>query len=355
MAEKLKNYNIYFFFVALIAVSITAFMILRPFLSAILIAGVLAIIFQRPYNFFLRATKNRRAWSSLLTSILVVFMVVVPIFVAVGLITNEINIFYREFIADGNFFHRYLEQFVAGLEKISIFGIFDLKSAFNESELGSSFKSLGSGILTLVENAYQGMAGFILWIFAMFFSLYYFLIDGERVVKRLLYLSPLKDEHEKIIIERFNSIVRAVMKGVVIIGLVQSTIGGLAFAIAGVPSPVIWGIVMFFFSLIPMVGTSLVWFPVGLILLLGGSVWEGIFLLSVGLFLISTIDNLIRPKLVGRDTQIHPLLIFFATIGGFIVFGPTGFILGPVVIAMTLSLWNIYASEFKDDLRSFNA
>lgn len=355
MAEKLKNYNIYFFFLALIAISIATFFILKPFLSAILIAGVLAILFQRPYNFFLKITKNRRAWSSLFTSILVVFMVVVPLFVAIGLITNEVNIFYREFLADGSFFHKYLERFVSNLEKISILGIFDLESAFSGKELSGSFKNLGSGILTLVENAYQGMAGFILWIFAMFFSLYYFLIDGERVIKRLLYLSPLKDEHEKIIIQRFNSIVRAVTKGVIIIGLVQSTIGGLAFAIAGVPSPVIWGIVMFFFSLIPMVGTSLIWFPTGLILLLGGGTWEGVFILSVGLFIISTIDNVLRPKLVGRDTQIHPLLIFFATLGGFMVFGPTGFILGPVIVAMALSLWNIYASEFKDDLKNFNA
>jgi predicted PurR-regulated permease PerM len=280
---------------------------------------------------------------------------VVPLFVVVGLITNEVNVFYRDFLSNGDFFHKYLDGFVSSLEKISILGIFDLKSAFSESELMGPFKSLSGEILVLIERIYQGMAGFILWIFAMFFSLYYFLIDGERVVKKILYLSPLKDEHEKIIIQRFTSIVRAVTKGVLIIGVIQSTIGGLAFAIAGVPSPVIWGIMMFFFSLIPMVGTSLIWFPVGLILLLGGGTWEGIFILSVGLFIISTVDNLIRPKLVGRDTQIHPLLIFFATLGGFMVFGPTGFILGPVIVALALSFWNIYASEFKDDLRSFNA
>lgn len=355
MKTVLKNYNTYFFFLALILVSLATFFVLKPFLSSILIAGVLAVIFQRPYNFFLRITGNRKVWSSLLTSLLVVFMVVVPLFVVAGLITNEINIFYQNFISDGNFFHGHLERIVANLEKISLLKALDVKSAFTEEAFLGSFKNLGSGLLTLIENAYQGMASFILWIFAMFFSLYYFLIDGERVVKRILYLSPLKDAHEKIIIDRFSSIVRAVAKGVIIIGLVQATLGGLAFAIAGVPSPAIWGIVMFFFSLIPMVGTSLIWFPTGVILLFGGSTWEGIFILSFGLLVISTVDNLIRPKLVGRDTQIHPLLIFFATLGGFMVFGPTGFILGPVVVAMALSLWNIYASEFKDDLQSFNA
>lgn len=355
MQSELRNYNVYFFFLVLLVISLVAFFIFKPFLSAILVAAVLAAIFQRPYRFFLKITGQRKAWSSLITSFLVMLVVIVPLFLIGGLIANEASIFYNSFLRDGDFFKNNLANFAATLERIPFLDLVDLKEAFGQKELSGSFESLGQGLIGLIQSIYQKMANFILWIIAMFFSLYYFLIDGERAIKKLLFLSPLKDEHEKIIIDRFNLIIKAVVKGVIIIGLTQATLGGIVFAIAGVPSPVIWGIIMFFFSLIPMVGTSLIWFPTGVIMILGGNFWEGMLILSAGLFLISTIDNLIRPKLVGSGAQIHPLLIFFATLGGFMVFGPVGFVLGPIIVAMSLTLWNIYAVEFKDQLKKFNA
>jgi predicted PurR-regulated permease PerM len=139
-----------------------------------------------------------------------------------------------------------------------------------------------------------------------------------------------------------------------VIGAIQGLLGGLAFWIAGVPSPAIWGLIMILLSIIPMIGSTIVWLPAGIILLLVGDVWQGIFILSVGVGVISVIDNILRPKLVGKDTQMHPLLIFFATLGGIAFFGLPGFIIGPIIVSLFMALSEIYSIEFRDQLKEYN-
>jgi len=351
---ELKNYNTYFFLIILATVSFFAFLIFKPFITAILVAAFLAIAFQRPYNFFLKITNNRQGISSFCTSFLVVLIVIIPLFFMAGMIVNEVNVFYQTFLADSDSYHRYLAVFTGNLKKLPIIQLADVDRIFSQSEFVGYFKNISQTILSVIQGTYQALAGFALWVLAMFFALYYFLIDGKRAIKKILRLSPLKDAHEKIIIEKFISIVRATIKGVFILGVIQGTLGGMVFAIAGIQSPIIWGMLMVFFSLVPMIGTALIWFPAGIIMFLMGNIWQGIFILSVGVGIISTIDNLLRPRLIGKDTQIHPLLVFFATLGGLAVFGATGFIIGPVIVAMCLALWGIYAVEFNDQLNEYN-
>lgn len=351
----IKNYNTYFFFLVLAGVSLVAFLIFKPFLTAILIAAILAVVSQRPYHFFMRLTHGRRGVSSLLTSLLVVLIVVIPVFVVVGIIANEVNAFYAQYLSEGNFYQKYVASAVQRLNQVPVFQMMHIQEVFTQEGFIGSFQNLSKSTFSVIQGIYQGMANFILWMFAMFFSLYYFLIDGKRMIQRVFRLSPLRDSHEELIVLKFTSIVRATLKGTLIVGIIQGTLGGMMFAIVGVPSPVVWGILMFFFSLVPIVGTGIVWFPAGVIFLLLGHVWEGIFILSMGAFLISTIDNLLRPRLVGRDTQMHPILVFFGSLGGIVVFGATGFLLGPIMVALCLTLWNIYAVEFKDQLREYNS
>jgi predicted PurR-regulated permease PerM len=167
-------------------------------------------------------------------------------------------------------------------------------------------------------------------------------------------MSPLKDKHDKLLISKFTSISRATLKGTFVVGIIQSALGGIAFLIAGVPSPVIWTLVMLLFSVIPMVGTAIIWVPAGIILLIMGNIWQGVFVLAFGSLVIASIDNILRPKLVGKDTQMHPLLIFFATLGGIAVFGLPGFVIGPIIISLFVALAEIYRSEFRDQLKEFN-
>jgi predicted PurR-regulated permease PerM len=167
-------------------------------------------------------------------------------------------------------------------------------------------------------------------------------------------VAPLRESHEKILIGKFVSISRATIKGTLVLGFIQGILGGTAFSIAGVPSAITWGVVMMFFSLIPLFGSGIVWVPAGLILLSLGHVWQGFFVLAVGFGVISVIDNLLRPRLVGKDTQMHPLAVFGSTVGGISLFGFFGFIVGPVIMALFLSLWEIYSLEFKGRARKNN-
>jgi predicted PurR-regulated permease PerM len=175
------------------------------------------------------------------------------------------------------------------------------------------------------------------------------------MVKTLMRLSPLKDKYENVLIQKFNSIVRATIKGTTLIAIIQGALGAVLFWATGVSSPVFLGIVMTISSVIPSIGSGLVWFPVGLAMIILGYPSKGMIILLVGGLVISTIDNLIRPKLVGRDTQMHPLLILFSSLGGIAFFGISGFVVGPVLMSLLLALWDIYSIEFKSQLEKFNA
>jgi predicted PurR-regulated permease PerM len=164
----------------------------------------------------------------------------------------------------------------------------------------------------------------------------------------------LKDDQERVLLKEFVSISRATLKGTVIIGIIQGVLGGLLFWAVGVPSPITWGVVMIILSIIPVVGSGIIWAPVGIYMLLTGDIWQGVVILGFGFGVISTIDNILRPKLVGQDSQMHPLFVLLATLGGIIVFGIIGFIIGPIIVALFLALLRIYEMEFAEQLEEVN-
>jgi len=350
---QLKQFNVYFFFVLLLGISVLAFFVFKPFLVAVLIAGVLAVILYRPYAFFLRIMGGRERLSAIATSLLGVLIFIALISVILGLIANEATNFYQASIS-GQAYGQRVAAYVHVIENNKVLQSLGVSNFLDAQVLAKAASQIGQGVLSLVQGAYKGVAHFIFTAFVIFFTLYYLLVGGKKMVKRIMYLSPLKDEHEAILTRKFISISRATVKGTMVVGMVQGTLGGILFAIVGIPSAAVWGIVMAFLSLIPMVGSSIIWFPAGIILLLIGNIWQGVTVLAVGLGFISIIDNFLRPKLVGRDTQMHPLIVFFATLGGISMFGIAGFIIGPVIAALFLSLWDIYAVEFKQQLREFN-
>ncbi len=223
-----------------------------------------------------------------------------------------------------------------------------------KSTAGAAFGSSGA-VLSFLEKIYGGAASFVFWIFSLFFTFFYFLVDGERIARFLKQVSPLSDGEDEELMRDFVSMSRAIMKGSLAVAIVQGVLGGIGFAAVGLSSPAVWGAVMGIFSLIPIVGTGIIWVPAGLWLFLMGEVWQGAFLLAFGAGVISTVDNILRPKLVGRDAQIHPLLVFFSTIGGISLFGVPGFLIGPIIVSFFLALVRIYGREFKRDLDAYNA
>lgn len=352
---ELKNFNTYFFFLIIFGVSIVAFFIFQPFLVAILLAAILSVIFQRPYNFFLRITGERKRISAFLISLFGMFLFIGLFFAVVGLVANEAANLYQNFASGGNIFSRYVDPFVGNVNNNQFLRSFGIENFINREAIINSISQLSQGSLTILQKTYQGIAHFLFLAVVMFFTLYYFLVGGKDLVKKIMYLSPLKDSHERMLIQKFISISRATIKGTLVVGIVQGSIGGIVFALAGVPSAIVWALVMMFLSLIPMVGASLVWFPAGIIMLLIGNIWQGVAILVVGFGVISIIDNFLRPELVGKDTQMHPLIVFFATLGGISIFGFLGFVIGPIVMALFLTLWDIYAAEFKGQLKKYNS
>lgn len=350
---ELRHLNTYFFFLFFLLAGIGVFFLFLPFFSAIIIASILAVLFRRPYQWLLRETRESVVTSALLTCLLVVFVIVMPVFISLTFAINEAGSLYAS-IAEGQSAEALAGRFFASANQLPVVGPLFHTDTLGSETFSEDIRAVSRNALMLLQAAYQGIAHFFFWMFVMFFALFYFLIDGSRAVNYLVRMSPLRDEHDQMLMKKFVSISRATIKGTLLIGIVQGVLGGIAFWIAGIPSPFIWGMIMVFFSVIPMVGAGIVWFPAAMILLLMGNVWQGLFVLGVGIGIVSTIDNLLRPKLVGRDTHMHPLLVFFATLGGLSLFGLLGFIIGPIIVALFLALAEIYTTEFQRQLKSYN-
>jgi predicted PurR-regulated permease PerM len=352
---ELKNFNVNFFLLILLGISVVTFFIFQPFFIAIMMAAILAVIFQRPFKFFLKLTGERIKISAFATALLGMLIFGGLSIGVVGLIVNEVSTLYQQATAqNSNYNQKYVDNIVSNINRNQVAKSFGLDNFINKETISKSVTQLSQQAIVIFQKTYQSVANFLFLTIVMFFTLYYFLISGKELVRRVMYLSPLRDSHEKMLIEKFISMSRATMKGTLVIGIVQGGLGGILFAAVGIPSAVVWGVVMMFLSLIPMFGTGLVWLPAGVIMLLMGHVWQGVTILAVGVGVISVIDNFLKPKLVGKDTQMHPLIVFFATLGGISLLGFIGFIIGPIIVALFLTLWDIYAVEFKKQLKKYN-
>jgi len=317
----------------------------------LLLAHYLPGVYERVVRFL----RGRRAVASMLVCLFVALVIILPIIGIGSIVGHEISGVTERIRSDDSRERHTIEKIVATTVALPI-----TKSIVAKVETGKIDKSITSAITAvskkigpLLSKTYKGIIGGMIWTFVLFFSLFYFFIDGKKFVKKIMYLSPLKDRHEEMLIDRFVSMTRATLKSTFVIGGIQSAIGGIAFLIAGVSSPMIWTVLMLFLAIIPALGAGLIIFPAGVIMLLLGYTWQGIFLLIVGAF-VTSIDNFLRPKLVGSDTKMHSILVFFATIGGMSVFGLIGFIVGPIIMALAIALWDIYAVEFHAQLKKFN-
>jgi predicted PurR-regulated permease PerM len=200
------------------------------------------------------------------------------------------------------------------------------------------------GYLTdLTQNTLLVIINFVVMLYCLFF----FIRDGDKLLRSSLYILELKDEIGNRLYQRFTSTARATLKGTLIIGLIQGTMGGILFWAVGINSAIVWGVIMILAAMIPGIGCAIIWAPAALIMLATGHVWECIILITVGSLVISSIDNVLRPLLVGKDTQMHPLLIFLSTIGGIAVFGISGFVIGPIITALLSTLWEIYEKHYQ--------
>lgn len=347
---QLKNYNVYFFLLILIGITVLTFFMLKPFVIPFVLAVILAHSFHPIYAALLKWLKFK-GLSSLLTCFLVVLIIIVPLSLVVYAVITELQVVVINFAETKNT----VNQLINISNSSVLFKLLGIEGIINQDIVNSTIKSFFQNSLSILGGVYNSLANFIFMAFIMFFSLFFLFIDGKKLVKKIMELSPLKDEYEKILIRKFNAISYGIIiKGTFLIALIQGTVGAILFLATGVPSPILLGILMAIASMFPYVGTGFVWIPVGVIMMITGHFASGLVILLVGALIIASLDNILRPKLVGRDSKMHPLLILLSTLGGIIFFGAAGFIIGPIVMAFFVVLWDIYSLEFKKQLEEYN-
>jgi predicted PurR-regulated permease PerM len=201
-----------------------------------------------------------------------------------------------------------------------------------------------------VTQTTRGTVVFFFHFFILLYAMFWFLMDGSAMLRAIVGYMPMREADKQRMLDRFVSVTRATLKGTLLIGALQGTLAGLAFWIVGIQGAVFWGTIMIVLSVVPAVGAALVWVPAVIVLAALGSWLKAIVLAVFCGLVVGSIDNVLRPRLVGRDTQLHDLMILFSTLGGIFVLGPVGFIVGPIIAALFVTIWAIIGQAFKDVL-----
>lgn len=325
-----------------------------PFLKPLFLAAILSGLAHPVYRSLTRLFRGRRSVASVVTIILLVVLVLGPLSAFAGIVTKQaVDItsegvpWLRQQISSGNL-TRLGEDLIGRLPQV----VQDNLPTQDQilSTVGGLTKNIGNFLVVSASKMTAGAAGFFLALFVMLYAMFFFLIDGRKILDRILYLIPLAPEQEERMLDRFLSVTRATVKGTLVIALVQGTLGGIGFAVAGLSGAAFWGTVMAVLSMIPVVGTPLVWIPAVIVLFATGKVLAGVLLLIWGAAVVGSIDNVLRPILVGKDTQMPDLLILIGTLGGLYVFGAVGILVGPIVCGLFLTGWQIYSESFRSAL-----
>lgn len=336
----------------LIPITLLFLALLQPFLQSIFVAALFAALFYPMYRGVLGKLGQRRVAASALTILIVLFFVVAPLAVLLTVVTAQaVDIaqtatpWIRQQLATPGLITEKLEglplyRYVEPYRDVAIQRLGDIAG-------------LASGwIIDAVQSATLSTLSALINVLIVLYTLFFFLMEGDRLLFYMLYYLPLNDEDENKLLQRFTSVTRATLKGTAVIGCLQGTLAGFALFVAGIPSAVFWAVAMMVLSVVPGIGTALVWIPAVIYLLVNGQFLTAILLAAFCALVVGTVDNILRPKLVGNDTQLHELMIFFSTLGGLIMFGFMGFVIGPIIAALFVTVWELYGDEFKDWLPS---
>jgi predicted PurR-regulated permease PerM len=315
-------------------------LMLQPFVNVLAWAIVLVVIFY-PVHRRLLARTGRPATSALLSSLLVIFVILAPLALISFMLFNQLSGVAENLQAnissllDPNSpvtgpLLRWIGQYV------------NIEQFRSQEFILERLRGMSGAIAGRTLGFVGGVVGVIVQVFFVIFTMYYLFRDGERITQVLPDVLPLERAQSAVILERTRSVISASLYGVLVIAIIQGALGGIAFWALGLPSPVVWAVVMTFLSMIPMAGSFIVWVPAAIYLAATGHWAKALILAAWGALVIGTVDNFLRPKLVGEKTKLHELFIFFSVLGGLHVFGVVGIVLGPVVLAITLALLDVF-------------
>ena len=330
-----------------IAVSLAFAWILWPFYEAILWATVLAIVFAPLYRRLSITMRQQHSLAALATVLIVVTMVILPLTLIAAALVQEATNLYEKIESNQLDFGRFFQEFLDALPTWAT----DLLNRFGLTNLGAMHERLSAALLQgskyLAAQALsigKGTANFIVSLLLMLYLLFFFLRDGGELSRRIRDAIPLREEQQRALFTKFAVVTRAMFKGNLLVAAVQGTLGGIIFWVLGIHAPVLWAVVMGFLSLLPAVGAAAVWLPVAIYFLATGAVGQGLVLIAYGAFVIGLVDNLLRPYLVGKDTQMPDYVVLISTLGGIAIFGLDGLVMGPVIAAMFIAVWDLFSA-----------
>jgi len=357
MQDKTSGNIILWFFLALFLVS--AFLLgrlLLPFVSVIILGAVVTGIFNPVYIFLRR--KINPTFSSLLTCALVFFILFIPTLFFVGILSKEAYGLYL--MGKGAVISDQVKSILETstiLEKINLF-LSNFNIEITGTELNKGISELGKVVgLFLYQQASSiasNVLNFFVYFFFMLLVIYYLLIDGDRLVSFIIDLSPLPQEQDEKLIQKFKDMAGAILIGNGLCGMIQGVAGGLVFSLFGLKSAFLWGVIMGLLAFLPIIGVGAVFIPAAVFLIFKGRIAVGIFFIVFYVLLSGGVEYLLKPKLVGKRVKMHPLLVFLSIIGGLQVFGILGIIYGPLVTTAFLTLTDIYYTSYQGMVDPFN-
>jgi predicted PurR-regulated permease PerM len=336
------------FLLLIVAVSLAFAWILWPYAGAILWATILAIVFAPAYRRLSKSMRGKRTLAALIMLLIIVMIVILPLTLITALLLQEGFSVYERIQSGELNFGQYFKQIFDTLPA----WVTDLLDRFELTNLGLVQERLSSSLMTtsqfLATRALkigQNTFDFIVDLFIVLYLLFFLLRDGDGLTRRIRDAIPLDPKQQRDLFNKFTAVIRSTIKGTVVVAIVQGALGGLIFWALGVHAPLLWAALMAVLSLLPAVGSALVWLPVAIYFLVTGAIWQGIVLIAFGVLVIGLVDNVLRPMLVGKETKIPDYVVLVATLGGIAIFGISGFVIGPVIAAMFMASWDIFSAS----------
>lgn len=336
------------FLLLLVVVSVAFAWILLPFFGAVFWGAVLAMMFTPLYRWLLARMRRRRNLAALTTLLLCLVVVILPTVLVTASLVQEASFVYEKVRTRQFDIAAYLQRLFDALPPwlsgmLDRFGLGDFASI--QDRLAGGLAQASRVIATQLLNIGQNAFDFLVGLGVMLYLLFFLLRDGGALVHHLDRAIPLAREHREQLAAKFTTVIRATVKGNVVVALVQGALGGLILWILGIQAPLLWGVLMALLSLLPAVGAAMVWVPIAVFLMLAGSGGKALILVLFGVFVIGLVDNLLRPVLVGKDTQMPDYLVLVSTLGGIALFGINGFVIGPAIAALFIAVWDLFAAS----------
>lgn len=337
-----KRLQVASFLFLLLVVAGLVFAVVRPFLNVLVLGFILAVLF-RPVFYHFHKHMQSRGLAALATMASILLLALIPLALVSQLVLNEAIGFYDSFTHGGVVFDK--TQLVAGLppqvQSFVATGLQDLNALASKLSV-NALQTFGS----LLSN----VAAFVLSFFLTLFTTYYMLKDGHVFEQALIDISPIEDTQERILFTKVSTAVTGVVKGSFLTALIQGVIATLGFIMFGLPNPFLWGVCTAIAALVPTVGTSLILLPAVVYLLITGHTPQAIGLAVWGAVAVGLIDNVVGPRMLGQATQVHPLLMLLAVLGGVSLFGFLGVLLGPIIMAVFVAMVQMYRTDFQEYL-----